>query len=99
MGILENINLILKEKNMTINELEKRADLKEGIIATWNKSFPSIDKLQRVGNILDKSIYFLVHGEEPPEDTIIITSDDGIKVLKGEEAKKIIMKIEELDNE
>ncbi len=97
-NLLENIKIILQEKKMTIKELEERAEINPGTINTWNKKFPSIDKIDRVGEILGKSSYFLVNGEELPEGTIIIMGDNGREVLTGEKAKKFLKIFEELSS-
>lgn len=96
--VLRNIELILQEKKMSIKELEKRAEISPGTIITWDKTFPSIDKLQRVGDVLGKTVYFLVNGKELPEGTIIIMGDNGREVFTGEKAKKFLKIFEELSS-
>lgn len=94
--ILDNIKKILKEQKMTLEELSKNSGVKIEKILEWNGRFPSIDKLERVANILGKSAYFLVNGKELPEGTIVVMGDDGREVLTGEKAEKMRKLFEKL---
>lgn len=67
MTILDRIKNILAQKGMSLAELERRADLGNGTISRWNKSLPSVDKIQRVAKILGVSIEFLIDGKEESE--------------------------------
>lgn len=96
--ILDNIEKLAKEKGLTLEQVSVMADVKKERILDMNETFPSVDKLQRIGAVLGKSVYFLVHGEELPENTIVMTTDDGIKVLTGEKAKKFLKIFEELSS-
>lgn len=99
--IFDNIKKITEEKKLTLDQVSIMANVKKERILTMNESFPSADKLQRIANVLGKSVYFLVYGEEFPENTIVITTDNGIKVLTGNQAdkmRKIMEKIYSEDN-
>lgn len=62
MTILDRIKDLVIEKNITIAELERRADLGNGTIRRWNKTLPSADKLQCVSEVLGVNIDYLVTG-------------------------------------
>lgn len=98
-NILDNIKKIAKDKGLTLEQLSIMADVKKERILDMNNSFPSVDKLQRIGNVLGKSVYFLIHGEELPENTIVMTTDDGIKVITGEKAEKMKKMMEKIYSE
>ena len=87
--IVDIINKLLEEREMTIEQLEKKAGIKSGSIGNWNKFFPSVDKIQRVAKILDTNPYYIINGEELLEDAIIATTDTGMRKITGKEAKKL----------
>ncbi|OFL94323.1 helix-turn-helix domain-containing protein [Fusobacterium sp. HMSC073F01] len=87
--IVETIIKLLKEKDMTIDQLEEKAQIKQGSIGNWNKSLPSVDKIQRVAEILNSNPYYLINGKEFPKDTIIAMTDTGIRRITGKEAEEI----------
>lgn len=96
--ILDNIKRIAKDKGLTLEQVSIMADVKKERILDMNDSFPSVDKLQRIGAVLGKSVYFLVNGKELPEGTIIVMGDNGREVLTGEKAKKFLKIFEELSS-
>lgn len=40
-------------KKMSLAELERKLGFSNGIISTWKKSNPSIDKVEKVANLFD----------------------------------------------
>lgn len=64
MELLDRVKLLIDEKGMTVAELERRAELGNGTLRNWGKSFPSVDKVQRVAKVLNTSIDYLITGEE-----------------------------------
>lgn len=97
--IFDNIKKIAEEKDLTLDQISIMANIKKERILTMNESFPSVDKLQRISNVLGKSVYFLVHGKELPESTIVMTTDNGIKVFTGKQADKIRKIMEKIYSE
>ncbi|MFV0578814.1 MAG: helix-turn-helix domain-containing protein [Fusobacterium ulcerans] len=87
--IVDIINKLLEEREMTIEQLEKKVGIKSGSIRNWNKFFPSVDKIQRVAKILDTDPYYIINGEELLEDTIIATTDTGMRKITGKEAEEL----------
>lgn len=53
--------------DLSIAELERKANLGNGTIRRWVDSIPSADKLYRVAKILGVSIEYLINGEEDVE--------------------------------
>ena len=64
MELLDRVKLLIDGKGMTVAELERRAGLGCGTIRKWDKSFPSVDKVQRVAKVLNTSIDYLITGVE-----------------------------------
>ncbi|MGJ0845947.1 helix-turn-helix domain-containing protein [Tissierella praeacuta] len=62
--ILERIEFLTNKNGMTIAELERKANVGNGVIRRWGKSIPTSDKLLRVANILGTSMEYLLLGEE-----------------------------------
>lgn len=70
------------EKRITIAELERKTNLGNGTIKRWNNSFPSIDKVFRVAEILDVSVNYLYKGKE--DKRVIIANKDVTNLTKEE---------------
>ncbi|WP_262430842.1 helix-turn-helix domain-containing protein [Paratissierella segnis] len=67
-GILDRIKLLAAKQDMTVAEVERKADIGNGVAARWNKSTPTADKLQRVADVLGTSMEYLLLGEESGEN-------------------------------
>lgn len=88
MNILERIKKLASSKNLTIPELEELANIPEGTINNCGGEYlPSGDRLQRVATVLGVSIYYLVNGYEQPEEELIISSPEGMRLASPEEIK------------
>lgn len=48
--ILENIQALCKERNISISALEKEVKIGNGTIARWGTSFPRVDNLKTVAD-------------------------------------------------
>lgn len=68
-NILTRIKELCELHSMPISELERKAQIANGVIRRWDKSIPSADKLQRVSKILGTSMDYLLTGKEPSEDS------------------------------
>lgn len=64
MELLDRVKLLIDGKGMTVAELERRAGLGNGTLRNWDKSYPSVDKVQRVAKVLNTSIDYLITGVE-----------------------------------
>ena len=59
--IYDNIVKIAKEKDITIQTIEKSCDLSNGIISKWKENNnPKIDKLLKVANFLGVTVEQLI---------------------------------------
>ena len=65
MTLKDKIYQLCKERDMTVRELEREADLKERTIQHWDKSEPSAYKLQRVADVLKVPIEELLSVYNP----------------------------------
>lgn len=64
MELLDRVKLLIDGKGMTVAELERRAGLGNGTLRNWDKSYPSVDKVQRVAKVLGTTIDYLITGED-----------------------------------
>ena len=60
--IYDNVKTIASQKNMSIAELEKRAELSNGTIGKWRDSNPNVESLIKVAKALNVSISTLTKG-------------------------------------
>lgn len=60
--IYDNIKTLADKKGLSIAEIEKRAQIGNGIIGKWKESNPNIDSLAKVAKVLNVSINTLVKG-------------------------------------
>ncbi len=89
MNMLDVINKELKKRDMSVSELERKADLGNGTIRRWDKSYPSLDKAIRVSEVLEVPIIYLYDGTESPcEQTQMLAR----KIEKLDETKKNMIK-------
>lgn len=58
--IYDNIKVICKEQGISISQLEKKAELSNGIVSKWNDSSPTIENLQAVAKVLKVKIERLI---------------------------------------
>jgi len=79
--LLERIDELVKEHAMTRAELERKLDLSQGSIRNWNKSMPSVDKIQKVADYFDVSLDYLLGRSDSRKKTTKYTSDDLDKML------------------
>lgn len=84
-----------KEKNMTQKDLAEKLFITDRAVSKWerNLSYPDIELLKDLSEILDVSISELINGEEIAKmtDTIIDkTIDEGIKIYRKKDISKFI---------
>lgn len=88
-----NIFYIIKnlcDKNkITIFELEKQIGVSRGILYTWKKSSPSVEKVKRVAEYFNISMDYLVNHQ---------IEEDNIVEINNEKDKKVINKLLSLSN-
>lgn len=54
--IYEKIKKICKERKIAVSTVEKEAGLSNGTICKWNKSSPTVDKLQAVAKVINVKV-------------------------------------------
>lgn len=64
MDLTERIKALCDGKNTTFAGLERDLQLGQGTIRKWDKSSPSIEKLQKVADYFDVSLDYLVGKED-----------------------------------
>ena len=60
--IYDNIKTIADKKGLSIAEIEKKAQIGNGIIGKWKESTPNVDSLVKVAKVLNVSITTLTKG-------------------------------------
>lgn len=63
MTLTERIKNLADLKSMTFASLEREAQIGRGTIRKWDTNCPSADKLQRIAEILNCSIDYLMGGK------------------------------------
>lgn len=64
MNMLERIQELCQRRNISIAELERRANFGNGTIRRWGSAYPSVDKVAKVAALLNTSIEYLYRGTE-----------------------------------
>lgn len=67
--MLERIRKKLREQNKTISGLEKELGFSNGTIRLWDKSSPTVKRVEAVAENLGVSIEWLITGKEAAELT------------------------------
>lgn len=74
--MLERIRKKLREQNKTISGLEKELGFSNGTIRLWDKSSPTVKRVEAVAENLGVSLEWLITGKEAadlsPEETDLI---------------------------
>lgn len=64
MTILDSIKELCEQNSITMTSLERDLDFGKGTIRNWDKSSPSIDKLQKVADYFHVSLDKLTNRED-----------------------------------
>ena len=59
-NIYTNVSKLLTEMGKSVSWLEKEAGLGNGVVASWKQSFPQVNNLQKVANVLGVKLEDLV---------------------------------------
>lgn len=83
MSVLySRITDLATQKKMSLAELERKLGFSNGIISTWKKSNPSIDKVEKVANLFHTTTdYLLGRTDDPPIPDSSALSDDNLTWL------------------
>lgn len=99
MNLFHNVKALAAQNDLKISELERRLGFSNGQIGKWNKSKPSIDKVQKVADYFDVSVDFLLgrdkeeyKGEQEDEEIRIMHR--GVKNMTKEDRDKALKMFE-----
>lgn len=97
--LVKKIKELITEKGTTLAQLERILNFSNGSIARWNKSSPSIDKVDKVAKYFDVSLDYLLgktsrRGSYIPEENTLTDSR-----LNAKDKRDIAKKLEELEND
>lgn len=82
-----------EKRGITVNKLEKLANLSQGSIKNWDKHWPAIDKVYRVAEVLETTTDYLYGYEGDYEKDLKRLLDMG---LTKEELVAIIVVAEQI---
>lgn len=95
MSIFERTKETAKEQGLTLRQVEEKAKLSNGSLYNWKKSSPKIENAQKVADVLNVSVDYLLgntdekrpvspHSEETP-DLDELLKDEGALMFQGME--------------
>ena len=102
MDLYERIKIIAKSKGYSINSLEKEAGFPRSYILKFKKITPSVDKMQKIADVLGVTVDYLMTGEDKQLDeqrTPDIGADLNDTVAKLSSADTLMFNGMELDEE
>lgn len=75
-ALYSNIKRLADAHKISLAELERNLKFSNGIISTWKKGNPSIDKIEKVANYFDVSTDYLLG-----RDTSLNTDDQNVLAM------------------
>lgn len=102
MDLYERIKIIAKSKGYSINSLEKEAGFPRSYILKFKRITPSVDKMQKIADVLGVTVDYLMTGEDKQLDeqqTPDIGADLNDTVAKLSSADTLMFNGMELDEE
>ena len=89
MNIFYIIKNLCDKRKITIFELERQIGISRGILYTWKKSSPSVEKVKKVAEFFNVSMDELVNHK---------VEDNDVVEVKNEEDRKVVNKILSLND-
>ena len=89
MSVLKNIQSLCNRNNTSVPKLELELGFSRGSVYNWDKSSPSIDKLEKVADYFKVSTDFLLGKKEDQDDleeTMRFMIERKRRAKKGEKA-------------
>lgn len=83
MGLYETIRDIAKSKGYSVNRLEQELGFARSSINKFNKNKPSVDKLQKIAELLDVSVDYLMTGTEDKKEAPVLAARDERDITKS----------------
>lgn len=102
MDLYERIKIIAKSKGYSINSLEKEAGFPRSYILKFKRITPSVDKMQKIADVLGVTVDYLMTGEDKQSEepqTPDIGADLNDTVAKLSSADTLMFNGMELDEE
>lgn len=65
MSIFDRVQSLIKERGLSVKQLERECDLANATIRRWSTQTPNIESVRRVAQVLNVSIDYLVNGDSP----------------------------------
>lgn len=80
--IAYRIRIVAKDKKISLKQVLNRAGLGENTLANFKTSFPKVDNLAKIADVLDCSIDFLIGRSENPSlhSTVILSNDEELLI-------------------
>ena len=63
-NLYKNIQTLCEDRKITIAEVERKANISNGSVRRWADSYPSIDKVARVAEVLNTTLEFIYYGKQ-----------------------------------
>lgn len=82
MSIYDRVQSLIKERGLTVKQLERECDLANATIRRWETQTPNIESVRRVAQRLNVSIDYLVNGGSLNANTSMIC--DGVPLSQME---------------
>lgn len=102
MDLYERIKIVAKSKGYSINSLEKEAGFPRSYILKFKKITPSVDKMQKIADVLGVTVDYPMTGEDKQqynEQVLDIGSDLSETLAKFDADDSLLFNGQVLDNE
>jgi len=93
--LLERVDHLIKKHATSRAELERTLDLSHGSIRNWDKSMPSVDKIQKVADFFDVSVDYLLGRTDRRKYYDSVKENKNVMIT---ELEKLIMDLSDNDN-
>lgn len=81
MNIFYTIKDLCNKNNITIFELERKIKVSRGILYTWKKSSPSVEKVKKIAEYFNVSIDYLLNHKIEENDVVKIDNEKDKQVI------------------